>query len=316
MSTYGGTPNNDTQGNDTIEGDAGDDTLTGGNGNDTFRFANGFGNDVITDFDLTDSSGDGRSNDRADLSGYPVQGPDGVRPPRWSDLALSADADGNAVLTFPDGETITFVGVAPEEIDTRPEAFAAGVPCFAGGTPILTPADEVPVEALRPGDPVVTRDDGPQPLLWAGGRVLGPTELGMRPELRPIRLAPGRYGNAHPLVLSPQHAVLVDGALIRARHLAAFGAGARVMAGARRVACHHILSPRHGLVRAAGAWAETFYPGPEAMRALTAEQRAAVALILSGRADTPAAALAAAYGPRARPLLPRRDVGAALRRCA
>jgi len=39
---------------DTLTGGAGNDTLTGGGGTDTFVFAKGFGNDVITDFSVTD----------------------------------------------------------------------------------------------------------------------------------------------------------------------------------------------------------------------------------------------------------------------
>ncbi len=37
--------------NDLLDGGNGNDTMTGGNGNDTFAFKNGFGNDVITDFE-------------------------------------------------------------------------------------------------------------------------------------------------------------------------------------------------------------------------------------------------------------------------
>ncbi|MDM7255821.1 MAG: M10 family metallopeptidase C-terminal domain-containing protein, partial [Paracoccus sp. (in: a-proteobacteria)] len=51
---YGGDGNDILDGgldNDTLYGDAGNDTLNGGAGADTFVFANGFGSDVIRDFD-------------------------------------------------------------------------------------------------------------------------------------------------------------------------------------------------------------------------------------------------------------------------
>lgn len=301
-------------GNDTLIGGGGADEMTGGTGRDTFVIANGSGADRITDFDIADADGDGRTDDQVDVSGYVVNGPDGPRPLRWSDLSLSQDGAGNAVVTLPGGESITFVGRSPDAFDTRPEAFAAGLTCFAAGTPILTVAGERAVDALVPGDRVITRDHGPQPVLWRGGRALCPAALALRPDQRPIRLAPGRFGNPVALVLSPQHGVLVKDVLIRARHLAELGAGARVMRGVRQIAYHHILLPQHGLVQAAGAWVESFYPGPEALRALTPPQRDAVSRALTGQGDATAAALVAAYGPRARPLLTRRAAAAMLGR--
>ena len=75
------------------------------------------------------------------------------------------------------------------------------------------------------------------------------------------------------LVVSPQHGVAVGGALIRARHLAEFGRGAHVARGVKAVTYHHLLMPRHALLRAEGAWAESFYPGEEALRMLKATDR-------------------------------------------
>ncbi len=292
-------------GDDTLDGGAGDDRLYGGAGDDTFVFANGFGADTIADFDAADTDGDGRTDDQLDVSGYIVDDGSGPRPLRWSDITLSQDANGDAVMTFPGGETITFVGHPPETFDTQPEAFAAGLPCFARGTPILTTAGERAVEDLRPGDLVVTLDNGPQPVLWHGSRALGPRDLALRPDLRPIRLAPGHWGD-RPLVVSPQHGVLVDDVLVRARHLAEAGRGARVLSGVQRIAYHHVLLPRHGLVLAAGAWVDSLYPGPEALRALRPDQARAIAALVTGWPGAPPDAVATAYGPRARPLLSRR----------
>ena len=96
-------------GNDTLEGrggfdilfgDAGDDELSGGANADTFVFQDGFGNDVITDFEVASTA------ERIDLS----------RVTNISDFAdvlanLNADMDGNAVIS--DGvNSITLQGVA------------------------------------------------------------------------------------------------------------------------------------------------------------------------------------------------------------
>ncbi|WP_406720276.1 Hint domain-containing protein [Thioclava litoralis] len=48
----------------------------------------------------------------------------------------------------------------PEEI--------SNLPCLAGGTLIATDEGPQPIDWLRPGDRVLTRDNGYQPLLWLG----------------------------------------------------------------------------------------------------------------------------------------------------
>lgn len=63
--------------------------------------------------------------------------------------------------------------------------------CFLAGTLIATPSGEVPVETLRAGDLVLTRDHGPQPLVWATSSRITPEAIDRAPDLRPIRIAPG-----------------------------------------------------------------------------------------------------------------------------
>jgi len=289
-------------GNDILDGGVGNDTLTGGAGNDTFRFTTGAGSDRITDFDLGDANGDGRTNDQFDVSGLidPLTG----QPVRYGRIVVGQNAGGDAVLTFPDGTVVTVTGQPRTAFDTIGEGWAAGLPCFAGDTPILTPDGERAVQDIGPGDLVVTLDWGPQPVKWRGSRTLCSTDLALRPHLRPVRLAPGLWGN-RPLVVSPQHAVLVGDAFARARHLAEAGRGARVLQGVRRITYHHLLLPRHAVIRAAGLWTESLFPGPEALHGLSAAQRAEISAVVLGRPDGTPDAICAAYGPRARPLLPR-----------
>ena len=84
---------------DTLWGGQGDDILRGGFGADRFSFRGGDGDDTILDF------GDGDTIRLVDVG----HGFDG--------LTITADADGNAVLSYGDaGDTVTLLGVAAESL--------------------------------------------------------------------------------------------------------------------------------------------------------------------------------------------------------
>jgi hypothetical protein len=70
-------------------------------------------------------------------------------------LTLAGDYTGQTFYAVPRGES-GFVGT---EIVT-----GAATLCFAAGTRILTERGEVPIEALAPGDRVVTEQDGTRPV--------------------------------------------------------------------------------------------------------------------------------------------------------
>ncbi|OOY25564.1 hypothetical protein BMI91_03920 [Thioclava sediminum] len=292
-------------GDDVIDAGAGADTITTGFGADTLSFSDGDGQDIVTDFDLTDD-GTGFMLDQLDVSDLT----DGTGNPvnAW-DVAVSDDGAGNAVLSFPNGESLTLTGIAPAQVAGAPQLYAMGIPCFTEGTRLATPRGSRRVETLKPGDLVTTLDDAPQPVLWHARRRFGAAALAADPRLCPVRLRPGAFGNRAALVLSGQHCIWVpegQGALARARHLAATGwGGARVMRGCREVTYHHLLLPRHALVNAEGAWVESFWPGPQALRALTPSDltdllRAHPAL---AQVHFLGAAPEAVYGPRVRPPL-------------
>ncbi|OOY29127.1 hypothetical protein BMI90_02360 [Thioclava sp. L04-15] len=263
-------------GDDIIVGGTGDDTLWSGEGGDTLVFADGGGADKIADFDMSDD-GSGFTTDQLDVTGLTDAA--GAPVNAW-DVTVGTDASGNAVLSFPNGESVTLIGVAPQEVSTAPQLHAMGIPCFLEGTRIATPRGPCLVEALRSGDLVLTRDGSAQPVLWHGVRVLSANQLRHDSRLRPVEIRAGAFGNTRPLRLSGQHCLYItegSGALVRARHLAASGwGGARVMQGRRRARYHHLLLPRHSLVQAEGAWVESFWPGRQAMRALPRDQLSAL----------------------------------------
>lgn len=284
------------RGDDTLSGGAGDDTLSGGDGNDRLEagasgadwltggagadtFQPGAGNMadavVITDFDLSDPGSTGATTDQLDVSELERPGGGGVTV--W-DVAVSDDGSGNALLTFPGGERVILQGISPAQMSTA-QMSAMGIPCFASGTPILTPAGERAVEDIAVGDLVTTRGGEALPVLWHGRRELGPHQLSRAPRLLPIRIRAGAFGNRIDLLVSPQHGMVATGPdgqehLIRARHIAeAAPSLARVARGRRAVTYHHLLLPRHEVIFAAGAATESFFPGPTAIASLLSEQR-------------------------------------------
>lgn len=172
------------------------------------------------------------------------------------------------------------------------------VDCFATGTLIDTPDGPRAVETLRAGDPVVTRDAGAQPLVWTGHSPVDAARLDLQPNLRPIRIGAGALAPgcpARPLVLSPQHRVLVRSAiaarmfdrrevLVAAKHLVGLP-GISVLRPARGVGYHHLLFQAHHLIRAEGAWTESLYLGPQAMKGLGPAGRREVMALFPELAD-------------------------------
>jgi len=179
------------------------------------------------------------------------------------------------------------------------------VPCFVTGTMIRTGNGEVPVEHLRPGDLVSTRDDGLQPVRWIGRRSV-PAEG----KMAPIRIAPNTLGDHRALSVSPLHRVLVRNThaellfgssevLIAARDLVD-GRDVRQMTGGM-VEYVHLLFDRHQVIWSNGLESESFLPGPQTIGSfeqdVVQELRALFPELdpMTGKG----------YGPTARPALKR-----------
>ena len=198
--------------------------------------------------------------------------------------------DGGRLVVFddglpPQGEGLWIVRVGPG----RPAPAARETMCFTPEARIATPGGAMPVAALRPGHRVLTRDDGPQEVLWIGTASHSAAELRRRPDLRPVRFLPGALGIDRPdpaLTLSPAHRVLIRGpaartlfgtdeVLVRAADLVD---DARVLrcAGLRGVTYVHILLARHQVVWANGLACESFRPEGADLSRLPGAERAAL----------------------------------------
>lgn len=163
------------------------------------------------------------------------------------------------------------------------------------------------METLRAGDLVMTLDGGAQPLIWVGATHLDAAALDLRPDLRPIRITPDALAPGQPrrpLELSPQHRILRPGGLAHARHLWRAGHPGIRRRGAQvqQVTYWHLALADHHILWAEGALVESFFPGPQALRALPAAARARLIRALP--------ALATGHNPMrpARPFLRFKDL--------
>lgn len=206
-------------------------------------------------------------------------------------------------------------GLRSEGVVNRITGTPTGVICFTRGTLLRTPSGEMPVEALREGDLVETRDCGAQEIVWIGRRRMSGARLYAMPELRPVRIRARSLGGRDPngdLVVSPRHKVLVRGEFARALFnepevLVAVGdlVNDRTIVrdfALRSVEYVHLLLPRHQLVWANGVETESFHPASTDLGTIEPAERARLAAIVPGIEADPFS-----YGAAARRELTRSE---------
>lgn len=154
------------------------------------------------------------------------------------------------------------------------------VPCFTPHVQIATPSGLVAAADLRAGDPVLTRDNGIQPVAWVGSRRLGPFDLQAMPHLTPVLVRAGALGGGAPnsdMILSPNHRVLVQTAAGDERITPVqtlldrpgidrlpFAGGAEYL---------HFAFEQHEIVLSNGCWSESFQPSVRTLSSLETAQR-------------------------------------------
>lgn len=144
-----------------------------------------------------------------------------------------------------------------------PAGIALSVPCFAEGTRILTSRGAVAVEHLAIGDEVITARAGApafRPIIWIGHRSIALDRHPARDKVQPVRILAGACAPGLPerdLVVSPDHALFLNGVLIEAKHLVN---GATILSDNRltQVTYYHIELDAHDVLRAEGLTAESY----------------------------------------------------------
>ena len=132
--------------------------------------------------------------------------------------------------------------------------------CFMRGTMIRTPEGELPVESLKPGDSVATTDGRAVPVRWVGRQTIHMT-FADPIRVAPIRIKAGALDEnvpARDLLLSPDHAILVDGVLIQAGALVNGVSIVRETDVPEVFTYYHVEVDDHSLIMAQNVPAETF----------------------------------------------------------
>jgi hypothetical protein len=134
------------------------------------------------------------------------------------------------------------------------------LPCFAGGTRLLTSRGEVAVEELRAGDLMPTIRGGHLArVCWIGHRHV---DLRGHPrpwDVHPVRVRAHAFGRGQPsrdLWLSPDHAVCVDGVLMPVRYL--LNSATVVQEAAERITYWHVELEAHDVLLAEGLACESY----------------------------------------------------------
>ncbi len=221
---------------------------------------------------------------------------------------VTLNADGTVTLTGDgDIEEMNFTYEVASSTGQTDVGFVNvdSVPCFTAGTRLATPEGQVRVEDLVPGDLVLTKDEGAQPLRWIGRRCVA-----AEGDFAPIRIEAGAFGAHDAVTVSPLHRVLIRDSLaeilfgegevlVAARDLVNGRSVRRIEGG--EVEYVHLMFDRHQVVFSEGLETESFLPGPQIENSFEAEIVAEICAIFPEIDPR----TGAGYSPAARRVLKR-----------
>ncbi len=172
--------------------------------------------------------------------------------------------------------TVNFVGGGSASFDTDDLAgafanwdhatdrvFLTDTVCYAAGTRVLTARGDVTVDDIRVGDQVIVLDGDTRsvlPVKWVGVREVNLAAHADRLQIAPVRIAKGAFAENIPsrdLIVSPPHAIFVDGKLVQAKMLVNDMTITREM-DLRSVTYYHVELERHAVILAENLPAESY----------------------------------------------------------
>lgn len=209
------------------------------------------------------------------INGQPATVGTAITLPTGQQVTLNADGT-FSVVGDGDEEDFNFTYTIDNGTDTDVGFVnATSVPCFVAGTLIATPQGDRRAESLLPGDLVMTKDEGAQPLRWIGSRQVAATG-----DFAPIHIRANTLGQHRDLLVSPLHRVLIKDnlaellfgeteVLVAARDLVNDHSITRREGG--EVTYVHLLFDRHQVVFSEGLETESFLPGPQTASSFDSE---------------------------------------------
>jgi Ca2+-binding RTX toxin-like protein len=278
-----------SEGADTLRGNRGDDSLVGGSGDDSID--GGGQNDTIIGGEGADTMFGANDQDLflGATVGDDIDGGSGGVDYDVLDLTGSAPVGGRIEVKYeanPENGTVEFYDSSNALVGTAHfEEIEKVIPCFTPGTMIATPRGEVPVQNLKSGDRVITRDNGIQEIRWIGNKELTGRELLQKEHLKPVLIQKGSLGYGLPerdMLVSPNHRVLVNNdktalyfeereVLVAAKHLTGLSGVDSV--DTSHTTYIHFMFDQHEVVLSDGSWTESFQPGHQTLDGIGNAQR-------------------------------------------
>ncbi len=204
---------------------------------------------------------------------------------------FGTDNDGFSIQRSPDGADIFDNSSTPTPGTTNI--------CFTQGTLFETPDGPRRIEHLRPGDPILTKDNGPQKIRWIWARNCTASKMRDNPALAPVKISKGALGSGLPrrdLLVSRHHRLMICSKIAKrmygrpevlapAKDLTAIE-GIYVAPITGDITYYHILMDKHEILLAEGAPAESLYLGSETLHVIEPAARAELRLIFGSGWDS------------------------------